>query len=298
MRGLLVMVSLIVASASVRAEPADSYAIVREDATATSRVVAVRIGERLAASRLARIAGLLKASGSMPTTRHVQVSFYLPRMPLDQRPWASVDMTPHTKVTIGGLSLEEQRQLEAEAADDRRTVIGTWLTDLPSVPGRLTIFSEAGKTMLEWRQRGGSTTLDEVVAVRGTRAVRYDLHGGSGDYYLAKSSGELELRSGDRLIAIAAALSRKRPARSSPEVAADLPTSNSPASDTPPAVNMLTSATATDAVSSETAAAIAPLPVEAVKPVRKKRIAKRDRGGPAGNGRISFTDYIRSEIAQ
>lgn len=181
----------------------DSFTIVREDATQTSRVVSVRIDRRLAANELARIAETIRSGSPSPMTRHVVVSYFLPGMPLDQRPWSSVDTTPKTKVLVAGLTLEEAALLAADASKDKRDTVGAWLTEIPSVPGRITIFNQKGRTYLEWAQRSGHKSVDEVVLTKGTRGSRVDLKAGGDDYYLIKASGELELRNQDRLVAVA-----------------------------------------------------------------------------------------------
>lgn len=213
---------------------------------------------------LVRLANVIKSTKPSPTLRNTVVSFYLPSMPPDLRPWASVDLAPVAKVVIGGLKLEEQQAYAAEANTDRRALIGSWLTDLPSTPGRMAVFKDKGKTYLEWEMRTGQKTVDEIVVTRGTRGSRFDLKAGGDDYYLLKATGELELRSKDRLTAVAERISLTK--------------------DAPVAVSLPVYAPASSEV------AHAPIPglgelgqpvdqqveVLAPAPVRKKRVVRRE----------------------
>jgi hypothetical protein len=201
---------LLLAQAGTLKAGQDSFTIVREDATPTSRVVSVRIDRRLSSSELARIAETIKTKSSSPTTRHVVVSYFLPGMPLELRPWASVDTTPKTRVLVSGLTLEEAEIISADAIADKRDTIGSWLTEIPSSPGRITIFNQKGRTYLEWVQRSGQKLVDEVMLTRGTRGSRVDLKAGGDDYYMIKVSGELELRNKDRLVAVAERVTAQR----------------------------------------------------------------------------------------
>lgn len=202
------LIALAFSAQPIRAE--DSFAIVGEDATKTSRVVSVRIERRLDADGLARIATNIRSQNSTPAMRHTVVSFFLPGMPLDQRPWASVDTTPTTKVVVGGLKIEEAQRYAAQVAAERRDLIGAWLTDFPSEPGRIAIYNEKGRARLEWVQRNGATIVEELVETRGTRGVRYDLKSGGDEHYLLKSSGVLEIKGKDRLIARAERIDRTK----------------------------------------------------------------------------------------
>lgn len=202
------LIAFAFSAAPVSAE--DSYAIVGEDATKTSRVVSVKIGHRVGTDDLARIANSVRALNNSPSMRHTVVSFYLPGMPLDQRPWASVDTTPVTKVVVGGLKLEEAARYAAEVSAGKRDLIGAWITDFPSEPGRIAIYNEKGRPRLEWVQRKGATIIEELVETRGTRGVRFDLKSGGDDYYLLRASGELEIKSKDRLLARAERIDRTR----------------------------------------------------------------------------------------
>lgn len=207
---LLLMPLLLLAQAGTLKAGQDSFTIVREDATPTSRVVSVRIDRRLSSSELARIAETIKTKSPSPTTRHVVVSYFLPGMPLELRPWASVDTTPKTRVLVSGLTLEEAEIISADAIADKRDTIGSWLTEIPSSPGRITIFNQKGRTYLEWVQRSGQKLVDEVMLTRGTRGSRVDLKAGGDDYYMIKVSGELELRNKDRLVAVAERVTAQR----------------------------------------------------------------------------------------
>jgi hypothetical protein len=195
-----------------------SYTIISEDATQTSRVVAVRIEERLSEEALQRVALEVRDRAAGSQVRHTQVSFFLPRMPTASRPWASVDTSPTPKIRVFGLSLAEEARLAAEAAADPRKPIGSYIVDLPASPGRITLFASKGRTYAEWAQRGGARITDEVTVERDGSGTRYAPKSGAADHYLVKPNGTLEVRNESTLVAVAEPAARA--ARHGADVAA------------------------------------------------------------------------------
>lgn len=286
MRAATIALLGLLLGASAHAGERDTFAILSEDATETSRVVAVRIGHRLAGDDLVRLANVVKEAKSSPTLRNTVVSFYLPTMPQNQRPWASVDLAPTPKVYIAGLQLAEERAFIAEANADRRSVTGAWLTELPASPGRIMIFTEKGRTFLEAVTRGGQKSIEEVAETPEKRGTRIDLKSGGSDYYVLKASGELELRNEERLIAVAERIILDRHAGAAVASAADVPPTASmepeliTTSPSAPSSSILIALPSADTTLANVEAVVAPTetqaPVATSAPsARKKRVVRR-----------------------
>ena len=203
MRAFVAVLLIILSSGSNAAELArPSFSIVSRDLGEGRRIVAVRLSGRADEAELIAIAQGIVDQAPLPGVRTL-VTFYLPKMGLDSGAWANVSFVPEAKATIMGLRRDEVQTYATDVAADRRALLGSWLTDLPAPPGRITIFSDRGKAFVEWRLRSGRTSVDEVSQTRGTRGSRFDARDRSADYYLVKLSGELELRNKDQLIAVA-----------------------------------------------------------------------------------------------
>jgi hypothetical protein len=292
MRAHLLALGLLFLPAFAHAGSSPSYAVLKEDATQTSRVVAVRIESRLAEADLVALARAIKDASPNPANKHTVVLFYLPGMTADQRPWASADTTPAMKVAIAGLTLADAGAYAEAAAGDNRALTGTWLTELPSAPGRLTIFSEKGKTYLEWAQRGGQTSQDEVTVTNGVGGgQRVDLAGGAEDHYVIRPSGQIEIRSGERLVAVAEPLSRK--AKAAPAGKGWTTTVATLPSEPIAAATLEPAATAPEASPAADAAAAAPLAAKPYAPLRKKRVARSSARKDKPNPYVVTSDYMR-----
>lgn len=185
--------------ASSRAQAA--YKILSEDGEGERRSVAVRLPARVTEAEIRRLTDGIVARQRGDAGRLV-VRFYLDGMALDQAPWAVATHHIETKVTISGLRVEEEELFLAELAQERRNLVGAWLTSPPAVPGRLAIYRDKGKLFAEWRLRSGFKTVDELAETRLPRGRRYDIKGESTGYFVVTAAGALELREAGRLVAV------------------------------------------------------------------------------------------------
>lgn len=193
-----------VAPAGARTDEPATHKIVSEDiaANGTTRYVAVVVSKRISEADIGPIADAARAREKAPYERTV-VNLYLPGMKLGGSAWAVATYQPSLKVTIVGLRLDEEQAALVEAANDKRNLLGMWLTSPPAVPGRLTIYREGAKTFAEWRLRNGSKSVEEVIETRDGRGRRLTPAAGSTDYFLLGPHGELELRDATSVIAVA-----------------------------------------------------------------------------------------------
>lgn len=201
MRLPIVLALLIAATAPLAADPLPPHKVMAVDDGESRRVVAVRLDQRFGEADLARIATAAHKGAS--EGKRTLVNFYLPGQKLTEPSWASAAFAPGLKITIHGLSREEEAAFRAEAARETRPVIGMWLTQAPAVPGLLAIYREKGKVYADWRVRGGHRTVEEVVETRGQHGRRFDIAADPTQHYVLIKGGELELREKAGLITVA-----------------------------------------------------------------------------------------------
>lgn len=192
------------AAAPSRADDSAGFKIVAEDisAVASARFVAVVLPRRIAESEIVRIAELARAKEKSPYEKTI-VNFYLPGMKIGGGAWAIGSFQPSLKVSIIGLRLDEEQAAIAEAAGDRRDLVGVWLAAPPAPPGRFTIYREGTKTFGEWRLRNGQTSAEELIETHDSHGRHLTPIAGDGDYYLLTPAGELELRNDGTVFATA-----------------------------------------------------------------------------------------------
>ena len=177
-----------------------AFNTVSEDLSEQRRAVFVRLEHRLTEADLLLIAEHIKDHSKRSYAR-TQVNCFLPGMPMNQGPWASVQFAPDPKVLVQGLRREDEELFIAEHQGDKRALLGSWLTSPPAAPGRLTIYSDRGRIYAEWRLRNGQKTLDELQDTISKAGRRFDVQGGG--YYVLAKSGELEIWDKTTLIATA-----------------------------------------------------------------------------------------------
>ncbi len=182
--------------------PGDVEFSVIEESTlpGVKRSLDVRITHRVSELELRAIAEDLKNRDPDHYDRTFIV-YYLPGMEPGAGGWATSHFDPELDIRILGTTVEQEERLaspsETESAQD---VIGVWASDQPYMPARTTLYREGGKTFILQRYSDGSGSPAEVVESE-TRSGRRYQKPGSGDYFLLTSSGELEIRDAEGLIA-------------------------------------------------------------------------------------------------
>lgn len=215
MRALVAVVCLLIAAPVVAASTIPRYKVLSEDAGEIHRSVEVRLERRVGEVELKLIARMIQEREPRPFRRTL-VNFYLPGMKPGQGAWASATHTKDIAVRIAGLTLEEEAAFTAEARVDARSLVGTWLTSTPAAPGRLTIYRERGQLFAEWRLRNGVKTVDEVAEKKTAAGRRFDNVPQTADHFVLNMNGELELRQGEQLVAMAERIDTSPAARSAP----------------------------------------------------------------------------------
>lgn len=183
-----------------------SYRVIGEDRTNPDRrLVTVSLPRRLGTAELLRIvdAVVKKPLGAKETAL---VTFLLDGQKKTDTGWAVARLNGDVKVQFLGLSPDEITQLRAETANDKRTIVGAWITEPPLSPGKITIFRESGRPFLEWRLRGGSRTLVELLEEPGVAETVYRDKSGGAERFAVLSGGQLEVRDQAERIAVSPAL--------------------------------------------------------------------------------------------
>ncbi len=132
-------------------------------------------------------------------------------MKLTDDPWASATFTRELRVKIPGLRHDEVQLFTAEHHADTRDVIGGWLMSPPAQPGRVTIFRDKRRVYAEWRMRDGTVTREELRESRISGGARFDMTG-SEEHFRVYGKGDLEMRTKDKLVAIAERIKPALPA--------------------------------------------------------------------------------------
>ena len=203
MRAMIATVLALTAAAPLSAQTLPQYRVVAEEKSDASRIVDVRIERRIDEPDINAIANVIVSRDTHDYPRTV-INFVLPNARLGEPPWANATVVREVRVRIPGLRLDEERQFLAEAREDRRDILGSWLTSIPATPGRLTIYREGKRLFAEWRMRNGVRSQDEIGETRVSGGRRFDLKSGpSDDYFLVTATGDLEIRAKGQLIALA-----------------------------------------------------------------------------------------------
>lgn len=256
------------------------YKILSEDGAGDRRSIAIRLPGRVSEAEIKRIAEELIAK-RRATSGRIVVRLFLDGMALDQTPWAVASVQAELKIAISGLKLEEEELFISELRNDRRQIVGAWLTSPPAVPGRLLIFRDKGKVFAEWRLRNGLKTIDELGESRIGRGRRYDVKGDNAGHFVVTAAGVLELRDADRLIAVAEAIT---PEKLGPAPHGAAPVAQSAVPLAPATAPLPSQAASRDAVAEDHEQGATP-PITAAEPKPqpqpRKRVARPQPVSPA-----------------
>jgi hypothetical protein len=94
----------------------------------------------------------------------------------------------------------------------KRNVVGEWVSEDKVLPGRITIFRDGDKVLMEKVHKDGSVGRDEMVEVEpGKKFMDAKRTGEKNDYWWVTDSGDLEIWSyDDRLLRHVVAIKGKR----------------------------------------------------------------------------------------
>lgn len=193
---------ILVVSGPASADTAPVYRIVVDQKSEAARVVEVRLERRIGNADIGAIVDLIieHEPRSYPRTT---INFLLDTTRPGDGPWASATSVRDTQIRVPGLTADEERNYRADAAADRRPVIGSWLTSTPAAPGRLTVYRDNGRLMLDWQMRGSLSRMGELIETPTTTGTRFDHRDGSFEtHFVMARDGVLEIHSKATLIAV------------------------------------------------------------------------------------------------
>jgi hypothetical protein len=168
------------------------------------RSLDVRLNKKVSETTLRAIALELKSQDNR-TYERTFITYYLPGMTVGVGAWATTHFNPNLEVRILGLTAEEENKLTAQPEPGNREIIGRWLDESPFAGSRITIFREGGKLFIEQNFKDGSVLKKKLVEKKSPLGRRFDAVKGSsaGDHWVLDTSGNLQVRDNEGLIATA-----------------------------------------------------------------------------------------------
>ncbi len=182
-----------------------SYRLIKKEVRGQVHLMSVRLPERTVERALQVIARKLKADETKFHSKTV-VNFYLPGMRLENEAWASVVFEMAERAEIKGLRHGEIEDFVAEAARDKRDVIGAWILSTPAKPGKLTLYRDGKRRYAEWKLGKREIVVERVYDSWLRRGMRYDFVEvqkvtGPKSYFVVTKKGRLEIRVGKKIVA-------------------------------------------------------------------------------------------------
>jgi hypothetical protein len=103
------------------------------------------------------------------------------------------------KVSINGLTLEQENLLEIGLKNESRKTSGMWIDDSPFVCSSLTLLVKNGETILETNYFDGSKSSEHLKFTQINEGIRYDNIEGNdhGEYFIIEKNGTLKYYSED-----------------------------------------------------------------------------------------------------
>jgi hypothetical protein len=114
--------------------------------------------------------------------------------------WATASFEEEElKVSINGLTLEQEIELQDGFKNESRKTSGMWIDESPFVCSSLTLLVEDGETTLETKYFDGSKSSEQLKSTQLDFGIRYDNIEGNdhGEYFIIEENGTLKYYSED-----------------------------------------------------------------------------------------------------
>jgi peptidoglycan hydrolase-like protein with peptidoglycan-binding domain len=181
-----------------------TYSVIsREEIPGIKLSLDMRLDRKASEQELAAIARELR-DGAGGAYERIFILYYLPGMEPGAGAWATSHYNPGLKVSILGMTIEQEQTLSEEPSTAGDDVIGSWIDD--GILGRkITIFKGGGILRVHERFKDGGERTERLVERETASGLRYDFAEGSstGDHYIINQSGALEIRDNEGLISVA-----------------------------------------------------------------------------------------------
>ena len=166
------------------------------------RHVLATLVERVSETDLRRISEAIRLLDNRPY-RRTFISYRIEGEATDGMYWAMAEFDPELELTVLGITAEQYAQIHKRylASDTGRT-LGVWVDLSPIVGGRVRLFELEGRMYVETRL-GHVARSEEVrgsTLESGVRLEPVEVNN-AGDHWFLSSSGELEIRDSQGLIA-------------------------------------------------------------------------------------------------
>lgn len=178
---------------------AANYSVISESEVKNHRhSIDVRLSKKVPEQELRSIAIELKKSESKVYDRTFIV-YYLPDMKVGGGAWATTHFDPDLEVRILGLTLNQDKKMAQDVANDSRDLVGVWADERSYVGARLTLYRENGKLYLETKYADGSGSLEEMSEAKSGNGIKLVEEGGNshGEYLVLDEKDNLQAGGGD-----------------------------------------------------------------------------------------------------
>lgn len=173
------------------------YEVVGRSQRLGEHAVDVRISAELSAADLTLIAVAVRDEEGRRD--RALVTFYLPHQGIGSAVYATARFSPELEVKILRREEVDWRSIVGGAAG----LVGRWFDASPYVGGTIEIWESGEGFRLEMAFSDGSALERDLFESRTPRGRRFNTRNGSGDHYLLRADGALEIGDRDGLVSVA-----------------------------------------------------------------------------------------------
>lgn len=151
----------------------------------------IRLKKKVSANILKKIAMELRNTTSKKT-KNLFVTYYLPGMKPGSGAWATSHFTPELKITILGLTSEDEKKLKSDSQNGTKgSIIGEWLYEIAGA--KYTFLKKEDKIIMIRKFKDGSGSETEMIKKKQSGKIRFEEKDGNsfGEYYIIEKNGGL-----------------------------------------------------------------------------------------------------------
>ncbi|MEX2478318.1 MAG: DUF2971 domain-containing protein [Gracilimonas sp.] len=136
--------------------------------------IVIELPRKITVNQLESIAGDIKAK-IFPMAEKIFMMYYLPNIEIHDAAWATSHFVDNEiRVSINGLTDEEEKDLLKNFDIDDKEVVGRWFDNTPFVSSVRILYVSEGKTYFRTVFADGSSFEDEMIASKISKGIRYD----------------------------------------------------------------------------------------------------------------------------
>ena len=155
--------------------------------------ISIRLKKKVSKDSLHKLAFKLRENQPRKYNR-LFITYYLPGMTSDSGAWATTHFNPSLKVTILGLTIEEEEALTDGPKTSLGEVIGEWLDETPFIGSKHTLMMKNEKIIMVRKYSDGSHSEIEMIQKNQSGMLRFERKKSRfEEYYLIERNGSLSL---------------------------------------------------------------------------------------------------------